>query len=269
MDRAAGGQVAAAAAQVYEDVFVPALFGQWAEPLLDAAGVDEGDAVLDVGCGTGVVARAAARRVGAAGQVVGLDRNDGMLAVARQTVEPIAWRTGVAERLPFDSGRFDRVVCQFALMFFDDPRRALSEMARVLRPGGTVAVATWSTLEESPGYASMVDLLRRVVSDEAADSLVVPFSLGTAELLVDLVAEAFPGALATRHVGTARFGSIESWIHTEIRGWTLADRIDDATYERVLSEGIQDLAPYADESGRVQFAAPALIATATNPRFKN
>ena len=106
---AARGQVAAAAAEVYEEFFVPALFGQWAAPMLDAAGVAAGDAVLDVGCGTGVVARAAARRVGPTGEVVGLDRNDGMLAVAARSLEPVTWRQGVAERLPFDDGRFDRV----------------------------------------------------------------------------------------------------------------------------------------------------------------
>lgn len=76
---AARGQVAASAAEVYEEFFVPALFEQWAEPVLDAAGVAVGDVLLDVGCGTGVVARAAARRVGPAGEVTGLDRNAGML----------------------------------------------------------------------------------------------------------------------------------------------------------------------------------------------
>jgi len=170
----------------------------------------------------------------------------------------------VAEQLPFETGRFDRVVCQFALMFFDDRHRAVAEMARVLRPGGTIAVATWSGLDDSPGYASLVEVLRRVVSDEAAQSLLAPFTLGTPEILTDIVATAFPGAATTRHDGTARFTSIEAWIHTEIRGWTLADRIDRATFERLLAEGRRVLSRFTDESGRVEFAAPALIATAIN-----
>jgi ubiquinone/menaquinone biosynthesis C-methylase UbiE len=262
---AARGQVAAAAAEVYEEFFVPALFGQWAAPMLDAAGVAAGDAVLDVGCGTGVVARAAARRVGPTGEVVGLDRNDGMLAVAARSLEPVTWRQGVAERLPFDDGRFDRVLCQFSVMYFDDQRQGLREMARVLRPGGTVAIATWSAVEESPGYASMVDLLRRVVSDEAADALLAPFTLGTAKLVAELLADVFPDAAVTRHQGTARFESIRAWIHTDIRGWTLAELIDDPTYERLLTEALTVLAQYTDEVGRVRFAAPALIATAAKP----
>jgi ubiquinone/menaquinone biosynthesis C-methylase UbiE len=262
---AARGQVAAAAAEVYDEFFVPALFRQWAEPMLDAGGVAAGDSVLDVGCGTGVVARAAAHRVGPAGEVVGLDRNDGMLAVATRSPDPVTWRQGVAESLPFDQGRFDRVLCQFALMFFDDPRQAVREMARVVRPGGTVAVATWSAVEESPGYASMVDLLRRVVSDEAADALLAPFALGTPEIVRDLLADVFADVVVTRHDGVARFDSIESWVHTDIRGWTLADLIDDATYQRLLAEALRVHAAYIDERERVRFAAPALIATATKP----
>lgn len=84
---ASRGQVSGDAAEVYEQFFVPALFGQWAGHTLDAAGITEtsgpGSRVLDVGCGTGVVARKAARRVGPTGRVRGLDPNAGMLAEAR------------------------------------------------------------------------------------------------------------------------------------------------------------------------------------------
>lgn len=262
---AARGQVAARAAEVYEEFFVPALFAQWAEPMLDAGEVVHGDAVLDVGCGTGVVAKAASRRVGPRGQVIGIDRNDAMLSVAASALEPVTWRQGVAESLPFDDGCFDHVLSQFSIMFFDDHQQALREMARVLRPGGTVAIATWSAVEESPGYASMVDLLRRVVSDEAADALLAPFSLGTAEVVAELLADVFPQAAVTRYRGTARFESIDAWVHTDICGWTLADLVDDPTYERLLREALMVHDRYTDDHGRVTFAAPALIATATNP----
>jgi ubiquinone/menaquinone biosynthesis C-methylase UbiE len=97
--------------------------------------------VLDVACGTGVVAREAARRVGPAGAVAGLDRNEGMLAVARRMAPGIAWRHGLAEALPFPDGAFDAVICQFGLMFFEDRGKALGEMWRALRPGGRLAVA--------------------------------------------------------------------------------------------------------------------------------
>jgi ubiquinone/menaquinone biosynthesis C-methylase UbiE len=87
-------QVSTDAAEVYESCFVPAIFGAWASPVADAAGIRRGDKVLDVGCGTGVLAREALKRVGQEGQVVGLDLNEGMLAVAARSEPKIAWRRG-------------------------------------------------------------------------------------------------------------------------------------------------------------------------------
>ncbi len=253
-----------AAAEVYETFFVPALFSQWVEPVLDAAGVGFGDRVLDVGCGTGIVARGAADRTGATGEVVGLDRNEGMLTVARRT-PGVTWRQGRAEDLPFVDGAFDRVLSQFVLMFVDDRHQTVREMARVLKPGGTVAVATWAAVGRSPGYTTMVDLLRRVVDEEAAQALLAPFCLGTEEAVADLMATAFPEVRVTPLAGTARFDSIEAWVHTEIRGWTLADRIDETTYAHLLAEATTALAAHADADGRVTFPTPAIIATATSP----
>jgi ubiquinone/menaquinone biosynthesis C-methylase UbiE len=260
---ASRGQVDTEAARVYDEFFVPALFGQWVERMLDAARVGPGDRVLDVGCGTGALARAASRRVGAAGEVVGLDPNEGMLAVASRTPEPVTWRSGVAEDLPYQSERFDRVLSQFVWMFLDDHRAAAREIARVLVVGGTVAVATWSAIEESPGYASMVELLRAVVGDGAARALLAPFSIGSASELQRLLAPTFPDIRVTRHEGVARFASVEAWLHTDIRGWTLSDMIDDATYLRLLTGAEQALSGYVGSDGEVHFPVAALIATAT------
>ncbi len=109
---------------------VSALFRQWAEPVLDAAGVLGASRVLDVACGTGVVAREALVRVGSAGSVVGLDIGPGIFVVA-ETIEPaVTWTVGEAGRLPFSDGEFDAVVSQFGLMFFPDRVQAISEMLR-------------------------------------------------------------------------------------------------------------------------------------------
>ena len=113
-------QVSTDAAEVYESCFVPAIFGAWAGPVADAAGIRTGNKVLDVGCGTGVLAREALRRVGQEGQVVGLDLNEGMLAVAARAEPKIEWRQGDAASLPFKDASFDVVVSQFALMYFPD-----------------------------------------------------------------------------------------------------------------------------------------------------
>jgi ubiquinone/menaquinone biosynthesis C-methylase UbiE len=100
-------------AEVYDELFVPALFAQWGPRVAEAAAIEHGQHVLDVGCGTGVLACAVAERVGPKGRVVGLDPNDQMLAVARRTATAVAWQLGRAEALPFDDATFDAVVSQF------------------------------------------------------------------------------------------------------------------------------------------------------------
>jgi ubiquinone/menaquinone biosynthesis C-methylase UbiE len=85
---AATGQVSTAAADVYEQFFVPALFGQFVEPMLDAVAAGDGDHLLDVGAGTGVVARAALKRVGTRGSIVAVDPNEAMLTVAKRSRQP-------------------------------------------------------------------------------------------------------------------------------------------------------------------------------------
>ena len=122
MDRALQGQVSRSAADVYEEFFVPALFREPAQHVVRAADIRRGRSVLDLACGTGVLAREAVRATGNDGNVTGLDRNDGMLAVAKRLAPGINWQRGLAEALPFADRSFDRVFSQFALMFFDDDR---------------------------------------------------------------------------------------------------------------------------------------------------
>ncbi len=266
MNDSSTGQVTRSAADIYEEFFVPALFAEWPPRLADAAQLAPGQRVLDVACGTGVLAREAARRV-APGAVTGLDRNGGMLAVARRMAPAIDWREGRAEALPFADGAFDAVVCQFALMFFEDRVAALKEMRRVLRPGGRLAVAVWDAAERSPGYADMIVLLQRLFGAAVADELRAPFVLGDRALFGSLFAEAGIAGVEIRTVsGMARFPSIESWVHTDIKGWTLADRIDDAQYRTLLREAARELQRYAQPDGTVAFAAPAHIASCTTPR---
>ena len=260
---AAAGQVSSTAAETYEKFFVPALFAQWVDPMLDAVQPGTGDRLLDVGTGTGVVARAALARVGPQGSVIAVDPNDGMLAVARRLAPGLDIRRGSAEHLPIADNDIDCITCQFALMFYTDRARAIGEMARVLRPGGRVAVATWAAIEESPGYAAMVDLLGEEIGDWAAAALRAPFCIGTADELGDVMRTAFPGALVEHRMGYACFASLDDWLHTDIRGWTLAERIDDEEFARLRRGADTRLHQFVGGDGRVRFRAPALIATAT------
>lgn len=262
MSDAERGQVNTAAAQVYEAFFVPALFGQWPSSVLDAGAVVPGDRVLDVGCGTGILARAAAARVGPSGRATGLDPNPGMLGVATHTAPEIDWHEGTAEELPFADRTFDCVVSQFAAMFFVDHTRAAREMARVVVPGGRLAIAVWGPLDETPGYAAMVELLADVVDEAAAEALRAPFVLGNPDQLTNALSESFTEVTVARHEGVARFESIDAWVHTDIRGWTLADRIDGDRYDTLLDAARRRLRPFTRPDGGVEFAATALIASA-------
>ena len=152
-------------AEIYDAQFVPALFQPWARRVVEIAGIRPGQRVLDVACGTGVLACAAAARVGATGSVTGLDANAEMVAVARRKRPDLAWRVGHAEALPFPDASFDAVVSQFGLMFFQDRRAALREMMRVLRPGGRLVVAVCDGLAHSPGYAVLAELLQRLFGE--------------------------------------------------------------------------------------------------------
>ncbi len=254
------GQVAASAAEIYDSFFVPALFAGWPARVLAAAAVQTGCQVLDVACGTGVLARSARDRVGAAGSVTGIDINDGMLAVARKRSPDIAWRTGDAGALPFVADTFDCVVSQFGLMFFPDRPRALREMRRVTRRNGRIAVAVWGALADTPGYAAMAALLLDLFGADVANSLAAPYALGDRDVLGSLCTEAgIHDAVIDTIVGRAQFASLDAWLYTDIRGWTLANVIDDADYARLSAAARERLSAFVDDAGAVSFDAPAHI----------
>jgi len=115
------------------------------EPLLDAAGVGAGTRVLDVGCGLGALAAAAAAR---GAQPTGVDLASGMLDAARRRHPEIAFVLGDAEALPFADASFDAVAAAFVVNHVPDPERAAAELARVARPGGRVAAAMWGPPDE-------------------------------------------------------------------------------------------------------------------------
>lgn len=195
----------------YESSCVPTMFGPLAERLLDAAGLVPGERVLDVACGTGVVARAAARRGAAA--VTGVDRNGAMLDVARRTAPDAAFVEADAGALPFADGAFDLATCQQGLQFFPDRVAALREQRRVLRPGGRAALALWPAIETHPGFAILADALGRVVGPEAETVMRAPYALADAADVETSARSAGFGTVALQQVdGEFRWPSCDAFV---------------------------------------------------------
>lgn len=253
------------AANAYEALFVSALFEQWAPKVADAAQIKAGQSVLDVACGTGVLAREVTARLGSGAKVVGVDPNPGMITVAGRLAPTVEWRVGAAEALAFSDQTFDAVVSQFGLMFFTDRHRALCEMWRVLAPGGRLAIAVWDALAAMPAYATLVALLERTAGRPAADALRAPFVLGERKELAALFTEA---GIAETEVstskGTARFPSIRVMVEADLRGWlpVIGIHLAEDEIHGILQEAERALAMYATAGSRVAFQISAHIVTA-------
>lgn len=248
------------AAEVYESRFVPAIFAEWAPRLLDRAGVAPGQSVLDVACGTGIVARTAAPLVGPDGKVVGVDLNEAMLTVARRVPvasaaggTEISWRQGDAAQLPFADGSFDSVLCQMALMFFPDRVRALAEMGRVAGPGGRVAVCVPARLDDQPAYRLLVDVAARHAGPEALSLLGTYWSCGDLPSLVEWCAAAGLDVVdSVTHTGVARFASSDDMVATEVEGSPLIERITDDAYARIRADARSALTPFVTPAGTLE-----------------
>lgn len=220
-------QVGENAAEVYERRLVPAMFAPWVPALLDRAGVQHGERVLDVACGTGVVTSLAAARAGSEGRVVGLDSNPAMLGVARSRPASadasIEWLEANALDMPLPEAAFDVVLCQQGLQQFPDRPTALREMRRVMVTGGRLAVSVWSRIENSPGMAALVAALERHVSGEAANNRRAPFALGDADELSSLIEEAgFQEIQVHTLVETARFESPAALVEAQLAATPLS-----------------------------------------------
>jgi SAM-dependent methyltransferase len=173
-------------ADVYEGFFVPAIFGPWTEELVSRVRPAPGDRVLDVACGTGIVARRVVALVGDEGSVTGVDLQSGMLEVARERADgaPVEWVEAPADALPFADGSFDVVLCQQGLQFFPDRGAALAEMHRVLAKDGRVGLSVWRGVELQGLFEEFDAAVDRHLGEREPEP---PFSLGDPDELRGLV----------------------------------------------------------------------------------
>lgn len=211
-------------AEGYESYMVPTLFGPWAERLIAAAEPKARERVLDVGCGTGVVARKVAARLGTPGAVAGIDLNPNMLAVAKAASAreglAVTWHEGSAEQLPFPDRTFDVVLCQFAMMFFADKAAAFGELRRVVTQDGRVLVSVWQGLDRHPFYQTLHNVIQQRLGVSSLQDI---FALGDAQALRALaVGAGLERVELTSMSMTARFPNPKVFLAGEIEVDTAA-----------------------------------------------
>lgn len=245
-------QIPIEAAEGYEATFVPRMFAEWAPRLLEAAGARAGQSVLDVACGTGIVARTAVPLVTPGGRVVGVDVNEAMLTVARRVAPDIDFRTGDASALPFPADEFDVAVCQMALMFFPDRVGAVGEMRRVVAPGGTVALVVPAALHEQPAYGPFVDVVCGFVGPDAKALLSTYFSCGDLGDVAAIfeAADLHVSSSQTR-TGIAQFESADALVAAEIESTPLMELITKDDYRRIREAAREVLLAHVTANGEL------------------
>jgi ubiquinone/menaquinone biosynthesis C-methylase UbiE len=261
MTQASGWQLSGTASQAYERYIVQAFMQSWSLVLLDAASLAEGARVLDVACGTGVVARQAASRVGKQGHVAGVDLNAGMLAMARTLHQSsgasIEWKEGSATALPFPEAGFDVVLCQQGLQFFPDKRSALRDMHRVLVPTGHLVLSVWRRISHCPWQRAVADALERHVGTDAAMGIRSAFALGDREELRALITAAGFRTIRIRiDSQMIRYPSLEEFVPGYLSATPVAGvvaTLDEPTRAAILREVKTSLQDYLDDDG---LAAP-------------
>jgi ubiquinone/menaquinone biosynthesis C-methylase UbiE len=260
-DAQSAWQLSGSAPELYQRHLVPAITARWAADLVERAGLSSGDRVLDVACGTGVVAFEAAERVGPTGTVAAVDVNAGMLAVARSLPLPpgagITWHECSALDLPFPPGSFDAALCQFGLQFVPDRPRALREMSRVLALGGRLGLSVFSPIERNPATHALSDALDRHVAPDASRTKRTEHALDDPRRLEALVADAGFGDVRVETVTkTIHFPSAADYVHIQLGATPLASvlaGLDTADRDAAVSALVADVSAalkwYHDETG--------------------
>ncbi len=257
--------------QTYEASLVPRIFGPWAERLVDAAGLVAGERVLDVACGTGIVARTAAGRVGPGGTVVGVDVNPAMLELARKLGGgSIEFLESNAQTLPFDDSSFDVAFCQQGLQFFEDRPAAVGEIYRVTTPRGRAVCAVWRGQDHHPAMAIVDRVMAPYLPPETLEGSDAPFWLGDINEVRSLFQGAgFSSVHIRTHINEVRFPSAKEMLngltgaHAPLAGAIAA--LDDQVREAMYRDVAEAFAGDTDDDGVMFPMSGALVVAKKQP----
>jgi ubiquinone/menaquinone biosynthesis C-methylase UbiE len=268
--RATGWQLEGNAPLAYDTYIVDIFLRGYSRGLVEIAAIKPGDRVLDVACGTGVVTRLVANKIGSAGQVVGFDLNAGMLARARasrETAAAIEWRLGNATDMPFADATFDCVICQHGLQFIPNKAAAVSEMHRVLADRGRIVISVWRSIEHCPWQAAIADAVERNMGNEPAAQIRSAFSFGDADQLKQvIVAAGFQDVEVRIERETIRHASLAEYVPGYISATPVAAAVagfDREVQEKIITDVRDALAAYRVGDG---LAAPIEAHVATGHR---
>ena len=243
------------AAHRYERVTARHILSPWAPSLVDAARVAEGERVLDLACGTGVVARIAAQRAAARGQVTGVDLNAGMIAVARSLPHPegapIEWLEGSALSIPLRDAAMSVVLCQQGFQFFPDRPLAMREMHRVLERGGRLALSVWAAV--GIYNSAVIDALARFAGEDIATRFRASRNVPAAQELERLATAA---GLAEVNVKVSRMNihlpRLDRFVLEHLAGTPVAEAlaaIDEEAREKIGASVARALRSYEEGDG--------------------
>jgi len=185
-----GFQLEGNAAVLYEAQKVPSMFAPLADATIDAITISKDDTIIDLACGTGVLARKVRSKLGSHTRIVGADLNESMIQVAKSLndsgSEPCEWQIADVCDLPYEDGTFSLVMCQQGVQYFPDKVRAMREVRRVLNEEGRISLTVWC--ENSIFIQSVSERLSENVSKEVGRKALAPFSYN-AELLAPILSD--------------------------------------------------------------------------------
>jgi SAM-dependent methyltransferase len=253
------------AARNYQQFLVPVVLLPWAARLMKAAELSPGCRVLDLACGTGVAARIAAEQIGAGGEVLGIDMNVAMLSVARSLESVsgarIRWRCGDAEHLPKLSVPFDAVLCHQGFQFFPNRVKAALEIAKVLRPGGRLALSVWCGPDRNPLAAALIDVLQNG-RPAFSEAMRWPFSVRNRREITGPISRAGFHIL-TSELSRMRVCAVNAtaFIHGFLRAMPFSGEINEPDTEGLVRDTISALGDYVHQ-GELRVPSEAHIIVA-------